>query len=84
MDDDKRKDFIEHGSAAHAQMLGLRKATDDDKLKYQGYALVDVTAWGPLAREDYIQAQLIQRVHELQSQPTVSKSAPSLWTPIPG
>lgn len=79
-----QQDFIKHGSAGHAQLLGLRKATKEDEPQYEGWALQDPTQWGPNARPEYIRAQLIQRVGELTSVPEVPKNAPEMWTPPVG
>lgn len=77
----ERADFIKHGSANHAALLGLKKAVDGDKFICEGFTLSDVTQFGPTAREDYIQAQLVQRVAELKTAPSVPVNAQPMWVP---
>lgn len=76
-----RSDKIEHGSAAHAQMLGLRKATKEDKYVQDGWTLVDFVQYGPAATPEYIAAILVQKVSELNAAPAVPANAPAAWTP---
>lgn len=86
-----RSDFVEHGSEQHAALLGLRTATEDDKIVHKGYALMDVTAYGPTAREDFLETVLRQRVSELMHPPAVPQSknatepdyAPDMHRPEP-
>ncbi len=79
----KQKDFVEFGGERHALLLGLRKAAKDDaeEATYKGWALVDPTAWGPNARPEFIRAQLVQRVNELMTKPSVPADAPKMWMP---
>ena len=76
-----RSDFVKHGSDRHAALLGLKKSEKDDKFQHGGWTLEDVTQFGPTAREDYILAQLQQRVRELQATPEVPANAPAAWQP---
>ncbi len=73
--------IVKFGSEEHMEMLGLREANDNDAHQFEGYALVDVTQWGPLAREEYIQAQVELRVRELKTKPEVPGFAPKMWEP---
>jgi hypothetical protein len=63
----KRSVKIEHGSNAHADLIGIRKATEDDTIKYKGWCLVDNTAFGPQASEKYIFEVLRQKVSVLEA-----------------
>lgn len=65
--DKKRGDYIEHGSDKHAALIGIRKATEDDTIKYKGWCLVDNTAFGPQASEKYIFEVLRQKVSVLEA-----------------
>lgn len=78
-----RKDYIAHGSDEHAALLGLKKSVKEDKFQHKGWTFADITQFGPTAREDYIQAQLIQRVSELNTPPEVPANASPIWTPQP-
>lgn len=78
---EKRKDFVAHSSDAHAAVLGLKKAIKEDKFQHKNWSLVDITAWGAAAREDYIQAQLVSKVNELETPPTVPVNAQPMWQP---
>jgi len=70
----KARDYVAHGSELHAQMLGLRKATADDKLVKDGWTLADPTAFGPSARDYFLEEVLAQRVKELTTPPAVPQS----------
>lgn len=76
------RDYIEFGSPAHADLLGLRKATSDDGVQLEGWTLQDMTAFGPQATENYVREVLRQKVSELKAgKPTPPKNAPSMWRP---
>jgi len=86
---DRNPNFVKHGSDQHAMILGLRKATPSDKLEHEGWTLVDITAFGPAARPEFLEAQLAQRVNELKNPPVKPQSrdprkpnyAPPMWVP---
>ena len=91
----KQKEFtnyIEHGSQRHMDLLGLRKATPEDVPEYEGFALVDITAFGPAARPEYLKEVLRQKVTEFQTKPVMPQSedpfgknyAPPIFDPHPG
>jgi hypothetical protein len=93
----EHSDYIEHGSEAHANFLGLRLATSDDNAtlivkdkKGRGWVLVDMTMFGPSATEAYLHEVCRQKVAEvdagapptLQSEdPRKPNYAPPLWQP---
>jgi hypothetical protein len=88
----KRKrnpDYVEHGSDRHAGLLGLRKAQKDDEPQLDGWALADMTMWGPTATDKFLMQMLRQKVNELNSKaPTVQSEdpfkphyAPPIWRP---
>ena len=58
----KRSDYLPHGSDKHAALIGIRKATDDDELKYKGWTLTDMTAFGPQTTMTYLKEVLRQKV----------------------
>lgn len=62
-----RSDYIEHGSDKHAALIGIRKATDEDELKYKTWTLVDMTAFGPQATMTYLKEVLRQKVSVLEA-----------------
>lgn len=68
------KDYVAHGSDQHAVMLGLRKATTADKLELNGWTLNDITAYGPAARPEFLEATLAQKVNELETPPAMPQS----------
>lgn len=76
-------DYVEFGSERHAALLSLRKLEKGEETEhaYKGYTLVDPTAWGPNARPEFIQAQLVQRVNEFLTKPAAPADAPKMWTP---
>ena len=82
-------DYIAHGADEHAALLGLRKAEEDDDPKYRGWALDDITLWGPNATDKFLLNILKQKVNELKSpvlkvqsdDPALPNYAPPLWTP---
>lgn len=75
--------FIEHGSQEHAVLLGLRKAAPQDVIVYEGWTLVDTTAFGVQATEAYIREVLRQKVSELAAgSPPLPDYAPEMWQPI--
>jgi hypothetical protein len=74
---------VKHGSDEHAALLGLKKADKDDGLQIDGWTLVDVTAFGPQATENYIREVLRQKVSELKAgPPEVPPNAPEIWWPV--
>ena len=88
----KRKrnpDYVEHGSDRHAGLLGLRKAEKDDEPQLDGWALTDLTMWGPTATDKFLMQMLRQKVNELTSKPPVMQSkdpflphyAQPIWRP---
>ena len=77
----KQRDYIPHGSEQHAQLLGIRKAEEGDSPTFKGYALVDMTTWGPNATEAFLLNVLRQKVAELGSKPQVPEDAPEMWVP---
>lgn len=79
----KRGDYVAHGGEQHAMVLGLRKAVKEDKFQHKGWTLVDITLWGATARDEFIQAQLVSKVNELENAPTVPANAPPMWNPNP-
>lgn len=85
-----RPDYIKPGSAAHAGLLGLRKAKEKDTYVLNGWTLLDPTAFGPQATEAYIEEVLRQKVSELEAgaPPAVQSEdrtkpgyAPPMWQP---
>lgn len=75
-------DYIAHGSDAHAAILGLRKATADDALERDGWTLIDMTAFGPQATENYLREVLRQKVSTLKAgPPTVPPNSPKMFDP---
>ncbi len=78
-------DFVPHGSAQHAQMLGLVK---DDKAPL-GYRLADITMFGPQATQAFLDEVLRQKLATLKAPPAAPQSenprepnyAPPMWTP---
>lgn len=62
-------DRMEFGSDRHADHIGLKKASEDDVPRLDGWALVDITAYGPAARPEYLREVLRQKVSTLQSGP---------------
>jgi hypothetical protein len=85
----KRPDYVEPGSARHAALLGLREATDDDEIQYDGWALQDVNLLGIAATDRAIREVLRQKVTSLTSKtpviqsddPTAPGYAPPIWMP---
>jgi hypothetical protein len=86
-----RMDYVEYGSDRHADLLGLRKATEDDKLVKDGWTLADMTMFGPQATDDYMREVLRQKISELTTAPPAPQSAdmrkpgfaPPMWRPSP-
>jgi len=82
-------DYIAHGSDQHASLLGLIKATPEDEPQYNGWALADITMYGPSARPEYLRRVLMQKVSELTILPPETQSddplapnyAPTMWVP---
>lgn len=85
-------DYVAHGSARHAALLGLVEATKDDVPQWEGYALADLTMYGPAARPEFLLQTLKQKVSELTSpslavqskDPLAPNYAPPLWLPAGG
>jgi len=78
----KSGDYIAHGSAEHAALLGLRKADKDDGIQHDGWTLVDLTMFGPQVTETYLREVIRQKVSELKSPaPAVPENAPAMWVP---
>ena len=82
-------DFVPHGSDRHAGMLGLRKATEDDKPQLDGWALEDIVSYGPTVSPEFLEQLLRQKVNELlmkipktqSSDPLAPNFAPVMWRP---
>jgi hypothetical protein len=91
VDPTERLDYVKHGSDRHALMIGLRLATEDDKLVKDGWTLADMTQFGPQATDDYMREVLRQKVSELtaptpspqSSDPREPNYAPPMWRPNP-
>jgi len=87
----RNPDYVEHGSDQHASLLGLRKAEKDDEPQLDGWALYDITMWGPVATDKFLMQMLRQKVNELKSKSPVMQStdpraphyAPPMWRPQP-
>ena len=85
----RNPDYVEHGSDRHAGLLGLREAQEDDDPQLDGWALEDMTMWGPTATDKFRMQMLRQKVNELKSKPPVTQSkdpfkphyAPPIWRP---
>ena len=85
----RNPDYVEHGSDRHAGLLGLRKAEKDDEPQLDGWALEDMTMWGPTATDKFLMLMLRQKVNELKSKPPKMQSedpfapayAPPIWRP---
>lgn len=77
----KQTDYIPHGSEQHADLLSIRKALEGDEPVYKGYALADVTMYGPNATAAFLLNVLRQKVAELQARPSVPEGAPEMWVP---
>lgn len=79
-------DYVEPGSDRHAAMLGLKKADEYDNPTQDGWALQDVTAYGPAARPEFLAQTLRQKVSELTSGPYKPQSedpfAPNYAPPL--
>jgi hypothetical protein len=83
-----RPDYVERGSAGHAALLGLKRATDE-QLVENGWTLEDVTIFGPHVTQDYLKTILRQKVNELTAPMPIIQStdprkpgfAPTIWTP---
>lgn len=74
--------YIAHGSPEHAELLGIRKATEDDEPVVDGWALVNLTEFGPNATASFLKNVLRQKVSELKAgTPVVPANSPKLWRP---
>jgi len=65
----RQGDYVRHGSPAHADLLMIREADEDDefvKADSEGrkWALMDITAFGVLP-DQYLKRILSQKVNEL-------------------
>ena len=82
-------DYVPHGSDQHAGLLGLVKAEKDDVLQLNGWALADMTMYGPNATDKFLMQMLKQMVNELTSKapkvqsedPLAPGYAPPIWKP---
>jgi hypothetical protein len=82
-------DYVKHGSDRHAALLGLVPAEKDDELQHEGWALGDLTLYGPMARPEFLTQMLKQKVNELCSptpemqseDPSKPFYAPPIWEP---
>jgi hypothetical protein len=82
-------DYVPHGSDQHAGLLGLKKAGQDDEPQLDGWALEDMTMWGPNATDKFLMQMLKQKVNELKSKapkiqsenPMAPHYAPPIWKP---
>lgn len=83
-------DYIEPSSDRHAEHIGLRKADKADEPQIEGWALIDLTAFGPLARPEFLREVLRGKVSTLRSggappvqsdDPLLPNYAPPLWRP---
>ena len=85
----KESGGLEHGSEAHAGLLGLRRAMDADQIQYEGWAFVDLTQFGFNFRDEVVMDFLRQRVSELTTPPQIPQdkdpTQPNylqpMWTP---
>lgn len=85
-------DYVAEGSPEHVAMLGLRKAEKDDAPQFGGYALSDLTAWGPAATEKFLLEILKQKIAELNAphvpiqsvDPRKPGYAPEMFVPTVG
>ena len=78
----EQTDYIQHGSDAHAALMGLRKAKADDTLQIDGWTLQDMTMFGAQATETFIRETLRQKVSELKAGiPSVPAYARPMWQP---
>jgi hypothetical protein len=67
-------DYVEWGSERHVALLGLRKADEGDEIQHEGFALVDMTAYGVQATPAYLKEILHQKVSTLNTPPTPPQS----------
>ena len=82
-------DYVEHGSDKHAGMLGLKKASDEDKPQIDGWALEDIVSYGPTVSTEFLEQLLRQKVNELKMKipetqsrdPLAPHFAPVMWRP---
>ena len=86
-----RLDYIEFGSDRHAEFLGLTKDEGNPENPV-GWRLTDPTRWGAMARPEFLEEILRQKVAELMSgEPPAPQSldrrkpnyAPPMWRPDP-
>ena len=82
-------DYVPHGSDEQAGMLGLVKAEKDDVPQLNGWALQDITMYGPNATDKFLEQKLRQLVNDLTSKAPETQSedpfkphyAPPIWRP---
>jgi len=82
-------DYVERGSQQHAAFLGLIPAEKDDEPQQDGWALADLTLYGPTARPEFLRRTLQQKVNELNTpmpelqseDPRLPHYAPPMWRP---
>jgi len=86
---DEQTDYVERGSDRHAGMLGLKKASAEDKPQVDGWALEDIVSYGPTVTPEFLDQLLQQKVNELTTEPPEMQSedplaqffAPTIWQP---
>lgn len=67
------------GSVEHATLLGLRKAVEQDTIKWKGWAWIDLSQFGFTFRDDVVLNVLQQQVNVLTTKP-VPYPEP-MWSP---
>ena len=88
----EQTDYVKHGSDEHAALLGLKKASESDDPQVDGWALEDITQFGPTVTPAFLAQWLRQKVNELTMQvpepqstdPRAPNFAPRLWRPDRG
>ena len=81
---EERPDYIKHGSAEHAALLGLLPDLDNEGSDYK---LADITAFGPQVTQTYLSEVLRQKIAELSmpmpepqsDNPRAPHYAPTMW-----
>ena len=74
-------DRVEFGSDRHADHLELKKASEDDVPQRDGWALIDITAYGSAARPEFLREVLRQKVTTLQSGPPPTPQSEDQFAP---
>lgn len=97
--DPDQTDYIKHGSAIHAQMLGLVPMSKETKrirkekgMQELDWELEDITKYGVSATGRYLETVLLQKISELNTLPTEVQSdypydagyAKPIWMPKDG